>query len=74
MKFNIRIVLHLGIQEPFTLCQVHRVTIFIQSRILLFETQKIFQLFFIFTPGIPMVLRPLSKLLIGVFSWGRGLL
>ena len=29
MKFNIRVIVSFGIQEPFTLCKVNQVTIFI---------------------------------------------
>ena len=40
MKFNIRVIISFSIQEPFTLCQVNQMPIFIFRNICLFEPCK----------------------------------
>ena len=48
MEFNIRIILPLGIEEPFALCQVNRVAVLVFTGIALFKAQEIFQFFLVF--------------------------
>src|ERR1017187_5383788 len=49
MKFNFGVIISLRIQIPFALSEVNQISVFIFGNIRVFETDKIFQLFFVFT-------------------------
>jgi hypothetical protein len=49
MEFDIRIIVHLGIQEPLALREIHEVPIFIRNDIGRFKSGKILQFLFIVT-------------------------
>jgi hypothetical protein len=48
LKFNIRVVLNFGIEEPFALGKINYLSIFICTNIGLFKPGKFFQLFRVF--------------------------
>ena len=49
MEFNIRVIIPLGIKEPFALRQVNQMPVFVIRNIGMFEANKFFEFFGVFT-------------------------